>query len=125
MNNKDFSGIRNNGNLPDPWDVNIPDDVRDLLGDYADSTNSMLDELEKAALLYEAGDKSNENIDTIKRVLHKIKGESSMVGIEEITECTHQAEFAFEELNENQRPDMLLKYRDWTGRAICYMTEHV
>lgn len=118
MKTKDFSGIRNNGPLPDPGNMQLPSDIGDLLDDYIESTNSMLDELEKIALAYEAGRDREENAATARRILHKLKGEAGMVGIDEMSEFCHQAEFAFEELNENQRPDMLLRFTDWTCAAI-------
>ena len=92
MESKDFSGIRNDGSLPDPRDVNIPRDSEDLLNDYVESTNSMLDELERAAMAYEAGNNSEENTAAIRRILHKIKVESSIMCINEISELCHQAE---------------------------------
>ena len=125
MKTEDFSGIRNNGSLPDPRDVNIPTDSKYLLNDYVESTNSMLDELEQAALAYEAGNNSEENTAAIRRILHKIKGESSIMGINEISELCHQAEYAFEELDENQRPDMLLRFKDWTCTAIYNLASQV
>jgi hypothetical protein len=48
-----------------------------------------------------------------------------MIGIEEISEISHQAEYAFEELNEKQRPDMLLRYKDWICKVIHNMANHV
>ena len=125
MESKDFSGIRNDGSLPDPRDVNIPRDSEDLLNDYVESTNSMLDELERAAMAYEAGNNSEENTAAIRRILHKIKGESSIMCINEISELCHQAEYAFEELDKNQRPDMLLRVKDWTCTAIHNLASQV
>ena len=113
MNTKDFTGIRNNGLLPDPQEVEISGDMRDLLEDYVDSTGSMLEELERVTLAYEKGD---------GRILHKIKGESGMVGIGDIGQLCHEAEFAFEELGEDMRPDMLLRFKDWTCAAINHLT---
>ena len=118
MKTKDFSGIRNNGSLPDPQDVHVPGDTEDLLDDYVESANSMLDELERAALAYEAGNNSEENVAAIRRILHKIKGESSIMGITEISEFCHQAEYAFEELDDNTKPDMLLRFKDWVDTAM-------
>ncbi|MGD8786192.1 MAG: Hpt domain-containing protein [Phycisphaerales bacterium] len=122
MENKDFSGIRNNGQLPDPNEIEIPADIGDILSDYIESTTSMIEELEQAALSYEANNNRQENSGTIKRILHKIKGESSMVGIEQMSEFCHQTEYAFEELDENERPDMLLKFKDWVSAAINSIT---
>ena len=123
MKTKDFTGIRNNGPLPNSGEIEIPADIGDLLDDYIESTNSMLLELEQATLAYEGGNDINENAAIIKRVLHKIKGESAMVGIDEMSEFCHQAEFAFEELSEKQRPDMLLRFKDWFIDAINHLTD--
>ena len=121
MKTKDFSGIRNHKQLPDPATVEIPGDIGDLLSDYIDPASSMLEELENAALAYEAGNDRDEDAATIRRILHKIKGESAMVGIDDISEFCHQAEFAFEELAENQRPDMLLRFKDWLFTAMHHL----
>ena len=122
MKSKDFSGIRNNGPLPETNEIEIPDDIGDILDDYIESTSSMLDELEQATLAYEAGNNRQENAATIKRILHKIKGESAMTGIEQMSELCHQTESAFEELAENERPDMLLRFKDWVCAAIYSLT---
>jgi HPt (histidine-containing phosphotransfer) domain-containing protein len=122
MMGKDFSGIRNNGPLPNPQDVEVPSDIGDLLDDYIESTESMLSELEQAALAYERGQDREENSATIRRILHKIKGESSIVAMDQISELCHQAEFAFEELPVHKRSDMLLRFKDWTSTALDNMT---
>lgn len=118
MKTKDFSGIRTGDSLPSPARIEIPDDIGDMLEDYADSTISLLDELERAALAYEAGVERDENAAAVRRLLHKIKGESSMMGVDDVAELCHQAEYAFEELSENRRTDMLLRLRDWICTAI-------
>jgi len=124
MQTKDFSGIRTNGSLPMPEEMDVPGDVGDLLDDYIESTSSMLEELEKAAMAYEAGIRQAAGVPdqgsaaTIRRILHKIKGESGMVGIDDMSEFCHQAEYAFEELDPKQRPDMLLKFKDWVCAAM-------
>lgn len=124
MQTKDFSGIKTNGSLPSPEDIDVPGDIADLLDDYIESTSSMLEELEKAAMTYEAsiqqgaGGPDQGSAATIRRILHKIKGESGMVGIDAMSEFCHQAEDAFEELNPRQRPDMLLRFKDWVCAAL-------
>lgn len=122
MMGKDFSGIRNNGPLPNPQDVEVPSDIGDLLDDYIESTESMLGELEQAALAYEGGQDREENSATIRRILHKIKGESSIVAMDQISELCHQVEYAFEELPVHKRSDMLLRVKDWTSTALDSMT---
>ncbi len=118
MQIKDFSGIRTNGPLPSPEELQVPGDITDLWDDYTESTFSMLEELEKAALTYEAGTDREASASAVRRILHKIKGESGMVGIDDMAELCHQAEYAFEELDPPQRPDMLLRFKDWVSAAI-------
>jgi two-component system, chemotaxis family, sensor kinase CheA len=118
MQTKDFSGIRTNGSLPSPETLEVPSDIADLWDDYAESTLSQLEELEKAALAYEAGDDRDASASAVRRILHKIKGESGMVGIDDVSEFCHQAEDAFEELGPKQRPDMLLRFKDWVCAAL-------
>jgi chemotaxis protein histidine kinase CheA len=115
---KNFSGIRDNSPLPDPTSINIPEDADSLIEEYIESASAMLEELERATLEYEAGKNLPDNAATIKRILHKIKGESGMVGIEDVAEFCHQTESAFEELSEKERPDMLLRFKDWINTAI-------
>lgn len=122
MSNKNFSGIRNNSPLPDPKEIEIPDDIGNLLDEYIESAGSMLDELEQATLEYETGKNRLENAAIIKRILHKIKGESGMVGIEDMAEFCHQTESAFEDLAEDERPDMLLRFKDWISTALFSLT---
>ena len=103
--------------------MEVPSDIGDLLDDYVESTESMLSEIEQAALAYEAGQGRDQNSAAVRRILHKIKGESSMVGIDQMTELCHQTEFAFEELPEHKRPDMLLRFKDWALTALQSMTD--
>lgn len=123
MKTKDFAGIRNNGALPNPKELEIPSDTADMLPDYMESTNSQLEELEKAVLAYEAGRGVEENAAVIRRVLHKIKGESGMMGIDDVSNLCHQAEFAFEELAQQERADMLFRFKDWISDALEYITQ--
>ena len=123
MMTRDFSGIKNNSSLPKPDEIQVPGDIGDLLEDYIDSTVSLLDELEKAALDYESGGNRQETAAIIRRVLHKIKGESAMVGIEDMSQLCHHAEDGFEELTEKKRVDMLLRFKDWASAAMRKLSE--
>ncbi len=122
MANKDFSGIRNKGPLPDPQQIKVPSDLDDLMDEYVDSSASMLQELEVAALAYEAGKDREGNAAAVRRILHKLKGEAGIVGIDEIYEFCHQAEFAVEELSNDERSDMLLRVKDWLDAAFQHLT---
>lgn len=123
MNTKDFSGIRTGGALPNSSDIKVPEAMGDLLTDYIESTDSLLNELERAALAYESGANRQENAAIIRRVLHKMKGEASMVGMDDISELCHQTEDAFEEISENKRVDMILKFKDWVFAALHVLSQ--
>ena len=101
MNSEDFIGIRNNGALPDPSAVSLPCDIGDLLDDYLESTESQLNDLEQAILRFEAGQDLDQDAAEIRRILHKIKGESGMVGLDDIAALVHEVENAFDELSED------------------------
>ena len=118
MKTKDFSGIKNGGQLPSPQEIQPPKDIDDLLGDFIDSTNSQLEELEQAALEYESGTNREENAAVIRRILHKIKGEVGIVGIDDIALLSHSTEDAFEQLPDDCRGDMVLRFGDWVSAAI-------
>jgi two-component system chemotaxis sensor kinase CheA len=125
MVTRDFSGIKNNGPLPKPDQIHAPDDIGDLLTEYIESTNFLLDELETAALAYESAGDRHETAAMIRRILHKIKGESAMVGIEDMSDLCHQAEDGFEDMPENKRVDMLLRFKDWTATAMQKLAQTI
>jgi two-component system chemotaxis response regulator CheY len=122
MENEDFSGIRNNGPLPSPKEINIPEGLDDLIFEYVESSSSMLQELEVVTLEYEAGNNRQENAAAVRRILHKLKGEAGMIGIDEIYNFCHEAEFAVEELSDNERSDMLLRVKDWLDDVFQHLT---
>jgi chemotaxis protein histidine kinase CheA len=123
MVDRDFSGIKMNSPLPKPDEMQVPDDIGDLMNEYIDSTNFLLDELETAALAFESAENRKETAASIRRILHKIKGESSMVGIEDMSELCHHAEDGFECMPENKRVDMLLRLKDWASAAMQTLTK--
>lgn len=111
--------------LPDPAGVHPPEDVYDLFEEYIESTSTQLEELEQVALAYEQGsdpEEQEERAGTIRRVLHRIKGESGVVGFELVAQILHQAENVFEALSVEQRPDMLLRLGDWLTVILENMT---
>ena len=113
MKTQDYLAIREGRPLPDPESVSLPPDAYDLLGEYTESTKNQLEELEVAALAYEQGVDRAENAAAVRRILHKIKGESGMVGFTDMERIFHESENAFEELPEPRRADMLLRLKDW------------
>ena len=122
MGKKDFSGIRNKEPLPDPQQIMVSPDFSDLIDEYVESSASMLQELEVATLAYEAGKDCQGNVAAVRRILHKLKGEAGIIGINEIYKFCHQAEFAVEELSDDERSDMLFRVKDWLDAAFQHLT---
>ncbi len=106
---------------PDPSTVKVNTVLQDLITEYAESTACLLDELEKLALAYETGTNPQANEANIKCVLHKIKGESGVMGVETVSEVFHKAEDLFDKLKKEDRTDMLLRTRDWAYRVVSIL----
>jgi two-component system chemotaxis response regulator CheY len=122
MNSNNFSDFTNNGSLPEPREVNCSTIIEELWQDYLDSTESRLPELEAAAMGLEAGKDVEANQANIKRILHSIKGESGMAGVQDIHNLCHEIESAFEKLEDNLKAaDMVLRAKDWMAAAIDYI----
>ncbi len=117
----DFSGVRQAGPLPDVGQVNMPEDMRTFLEDYLECTSGQLGELEQFALAYESGCDVEQNAASIRRVLHKLKGEAGMLGLEAIGTFCHEVEEAFEQLPTSERTDMLLRFKDWMVDALSVL----
>lgn len=116
-----YNAILEGGNTPDPSTLAVPEDVYDLLDEYLDSTTSQLEELEEAALVYEQQVHADDSAANIRRILHKIKGESGMVGFDALESLFHEAENAFERLPMEKRTDMLLRLKDWVAELLTVL----
>jgi CheY-like chemotaxis protein len=119
MDNKEFSAIRKNGLLPDPRRVDPSGMISDLWEVYYDSSLSLLNKIERAAMAIEAGKNTDENAAVIRRLLHSLKGDSGVTGLTDIYYLCHEVEFGFEELPLSEGTDMILKVKDWIFEAIA------
>jgi len=118
VNMKNFKGILDGGQLPNPQDVAIPEDIGDFLENWVESTGSQLEELERVILSFENGQNRDQDTAEIRQILDKIKGESGTVGLDDIATFVHEVENAFEELVPDECPDMLFRFKDWTIAAM-------
>ena len=94
MSTLDVTSILNGGVFPAPDSVSPPEDAYGLLNDFVESTSGQLEELEKVAMAYEESPDSEECAAAVRRILHKMKGESGMVGFDDLERLFHQAEYA-------------------------------
>ncbi len=105
------------GQWPDIVTINVPNDFFDLLDEFVDSTTNQLDKLEETALVYEK-EQTEDQAATIRRVLHKMKGEAGIVGFSLLEAYFHEAENAFEQLPIESRAEMLFRLKDWVAEVI-------
>lgn len=83
----------------------------------------MLCELEAAAMDLEAGQNAAENLATIRRLLHSIKGDSGMTGFVDVHNFCHQAETFFEEITDTSaKANMVLRVKDWIEAVINHVS---
>jgi two-component system chemotaxis response regulator CheY len=121
MDKELFKVVYSNGQLPDPSGVDTSSIVEDLWEAYVDSSSSLLNELEGAAMDYEAGRDQDEKAASIRRILHTLKGEAGMTGVMDIHNLCHEAETAFDKITDQAvAADMVLKVKDWIVAAIEY-----
>lgn len=108
--------------FPAPSSVTINDFHKDLLPDFIDSTVNLLDELEGRALEYEKDPTNTELENSIKRILHLLKGESGVMGAVEMSDTFHEVENGFENSPVAQRSDLLFKTYDWGTQVAAVLS---
>jgi two-component system chemotaxis response regulator CheY len=122
MDKKVFAVVRQNGALPDASAVDMTNIVEDLWDPYVDSSSSLLNELEAAAMDLERGENVAEDAANVRRIMHTLKGEAGMSGLMDVHNLCHEAETAFDELLEKGLAgDMILKVKDWIHDVIEYV----
>jgi len=125
MGNLDFSRVFDGGDMPEPSQVDAGTVVEDLWPAYVDMMHTHLDNLEAAALAFESGKDRDENAAAIKRLLHSIKGDSGMIGLDDLHRFCHLAESAFDELpTDPAKADMVFRAKDWMQDVIDHIRTH-
>lgn len=85
---------------------------------FLEEANELLDNLEEQLLTLEENPTDSETISAVFRAMHTIKGSSAMFGFNAISEFTHEAESAMDQVRSgivpvsNELIDLLLKARD-------------
>jgi len=119
MGTNEFVEMCLNGGLPDPKTISVINLTEDIWETYRDTVGSLLAELEAAAMALESGQNVDEQAALIRRLLHSIKGDSGMAGLEDVHDLCHEAESAFEEVSDlSVSSDMILKIKDWIDAVI-------
>ena len=119
MGTNEFVEMCLNGGLPDPKTISVINLTEDIWETYRDTVGSLLAELEAAAMALESGQNVDEQEALIRRLLHSIKGDSGMAGLEDVHDLCHEAESAFEEVSDiSVSSEMILKIKDWIDAVI-------
>jgi two-component system chemotaxis response regulator CheY len=114
---QESSSVMCNISLPDPKTIQAGNLEEEFWSDYAGSVNASLEKLEAAAMNLETGD--DQQGDTIKRLLHSIKGESGMIGLNDVQQVVHDAETAFDDMGPStEAADMVLTVKDWVETVV-------
>ncbi|WP_443740964.1 chemotaxis protein CheA [Treponema berlinense] len=85
---------------------------------FLEEANELLDNLEEQLLTLEENPTDSETVSAVFRAMHTIKGSSAMFGFNAISEFTHEAESAMDQVRNgivpvsNELIDLLLKARD-------------
>ena len=122
IENKRFSAVWGQGKFPDPKSAIVGDIVEDVWLTYVEEVSSMLFELEEAALSLESGENLKEDAAKIRRILHSIKGDSGISGVNDVHDLCHETESALEQLFEKgSATDVLLRVKDWIDAAVKHI----
>ncbi len=86
--------------------------------EYSSSTATKLEELEAQAMAVEA-DPGCDDVQSIMRTLHSLKGEAGMIGMMEVQRICHETETAFKDAaDKGSAVDTVLRAKDWIGDAL-------
>ena len=102
-------------------DGGLPADVDEtLLQAFVDQQYSVLPDVEEATLAYE-NDRDPQHLDSIKRILHTMKGEAGVCGLQEVAVACHRTEDFLEAAQAGDQPvvDMLFLVKDWLDKAVA------
>ncbi|MDR5658484.1 chemotaxis protein CheA [Serpentinicella sp. ANB-PHB4] len=102
-------------------------DVDAMLSIFVFETSQLIESLEEIIIQVEDSNNLNEYINEIFRVMHTIKGSSTMMGYESISTLSHTLEDLFfiirdrqleEEINNTELADITLKFSDFIKKQI-------
>ncbi|MCK4629668.1 MAG: Hpt domain-containing protein, partial [Sedimentisphaerales bacterium] len=106
--------------------ISLPDNVdEEIFREFLSSQPHVLENLESAILTAEK-DPSVENYNVIKGILHNLKGESSLMGLQEFAAVCHETESLLEDSQTNE-PDRfpaekLFAAKDWLTEAVAQLS---
>lgn len=98
--------------------ISLPDNVDEaIFGEFLSSQPDVLANLE-AAILAAEKDPSQENRNAITGILHNLKGEAGLMGLQEISGFCHETESMLIEAGSDFPAEKLFAAKDWLSKAI-------
>ncbi len=85
--------------------------------EFINQQGEVLEEMEELVLELEKGD-NEEKFGCLKRLLHTLKGESALLGLNDIEHICHSTEDILTSKAPAEAVDILLNVKDWLGRAV-------
>lgn len=108
------------GHDPDRPALVFPTNVdEEIFSEFLSLQDGVLEQLEERILKLDSGD-TGEVLASIKRTIHTLKGESAMLGLDEIEHLCHTVEDILLERPSPALADPLLQLRDWLQRAFDF-----
>ncbi len=99
----------------------LPEHVsEDILADFLSNQVGVLEELESLLLAVD-GSNSFERSDPILRILHTLKGESGMLGLEDVERTCHTLEDLLTTATLPESIDELLAAKDWLQKTFAWI----
>ncbi len=96
----------------------LPEHVDEaIFAEFLSRQPAVLDELEERILALER-DASAEALSAIRGIIHTLKGEAGLLGLEPVGRLCHTAEEALTPEAARGASDLLLTMKDWLGRAF-------
>jgi chemotaxis protein histidine kinase CheA len=109
---KDSSGAQES--LP----LTLPAYIDDaIFNEFLARQPGVLDEMESFILDVET-DGSSQGLDALRRILHTLKGESALLGLEEIEKLCHTCEDVLDAGDPTEHIDAFLDVKDWMASAF-------
>jgi len=103
---------------PQTQSSSLPDNVEEeIFAEFLSKQESALQELEAILIEVEKSD-SEEEWRNLKAILHTMKGESAMVGLDNVEKRCHSAEDLIEQGEPSEQIDELFELKDWLTKTF-------
>ncbi|MFC1734478.1 CheR family methyltransferase [Candidatus Hydrogenedentota bacterium] len=89
-----------------------------ILSEFLARQESVMEELEESALAMEGSGDQEAGLATIKRILHTVKGETAVLGLNSTSQLCHKVEDYIEQSSGNPKVDVLLAVKDWLNQSF-------